>query len=192
MKKGMELAGIIKRKYNLIGIGKKLSKIMINKRYQREIWSKNNIPCPNWKVFNEKDVDIKKITSTFSYPFIIKPTESAGSRGVSVIKKFNQIKTALDTAFKASHNKEIIVEKFLLEMSTVESMTFEGKTEILAVTEKLKVEGTNNTVANSLESINRNSETFKDLSALTKNALKTLEYNNGPAHTEILYNKKNQ
>ena len=69
-------------------------------------------------------------------------------------------------------------------------MTFEGKTEILAVTEKLKVEGTNNTVANSLESINRNSETFKDLSALTKNALKTLEYNNGPAHTEILYNKK--
>ena len=60
---------------------------MINKRYQREIWSKNNIPCPNWKVFNEKDVDIKKITSTFSYPFIIKPTESAGSRGVSVIKK---------------------------------------------------------------------------------------------------------
>ena len=189
--KGMELAAIISEKYKTRGMDLNQSKIMTNKGVQRNIWSSNNIPCPKWRVYKKENIDKNEIILNFSYPFIVKPTQSSGSRGVSVVKRFEHINDALSKAIKASENDEIIIENYFEgDEYTVETMTFNGDTEVFAVTKKLKVPGTNNTVANELESINFNSQTFKELSDLTKKALNALKYMDGPAHTEILFNKE--
>ena len=62
-----------------------------NKAETLKIAIKNNIPCP--KTYFVRDVrDVKKILDELTFPVILKPTESSGSKGLEyVIKKENLI-----------------------------------------------------------------------------------------------------
>lgn len=52
-------------------------------------------------------------TDKFSYPLIVKPTDSAGSKGVTRVDKEEDLKEALEYAFKHSIKGNIIVEEFI-------------------------------------------------------------------------------
>lgn len=49
----------------------------------------------------------------FSYPLIVKPTDSAGSKGVTRVDKEKNLKEALLHAFAHSIKNKIIVEQFI-------------------------------------------------------------------------------
>lgn len=49
----------------------------------------------------------------FSYPLIVKPTDSAGSKGCTRVDKEGDLKTAIEYAFKYSIGGHIIIEEFL-------------------------------------------------------------------------------
>ena len=52
-------------------------------------------------------------TDRFSYPLMVKPTDSAGSKGVTRVDKEDSLKEALEYAFKHSIKGNIIVEEFI-------------------------------------------------------------------------------
>lgn len=60
----------------------------------------------NYDEVLDKKADIK-------YPAIVKPVDSAGSKGVQRIDHADQLKAAFDTAIKYSISKNVIVEEFL-------------------------------------------------------------------------------
>lgn len=86
--------------------------IMQNKYLFRSFLKKHNFNTPEFAVFsNKKDACIK--LKNVKLPIIIKPTDSAGSKGVSKISDVSEIDSAVDNAFQFSHKKEIIVEEFV-------------------------------------------------------------------------------
>lgn len=59
--------------------------------------------------FNTSLIDIEK----FSFPVIVKPTDSSGSKGVTVLHNYSQLEEALQYAEQYSRNKTLIIEEFI-------------------------------------------------------------------------------
>jgi biotin carboxylase len=49
----------------------------------------------------------------FNWPVIVKPVDSAGSKGVTKVENKSQLRSAIETALSASISKQIIIEDFL-------------------------------------------------------------------------------
>ena len=68
--------------------------------------------------------------SWYDYPVIVKPTDSAGSKGVTRVDSEEQLSDALDHAFAYSLSKHVIVEEFIEKegcSSDTDSMSIDGK-----------------------------------------------------------------
>lgn len=85
-------------------------KILQNKNLFRNFLKKNNFNTPKYKYFNEKD---RISIDDFKYPFIVKPVDSAGSKGVTKVESEQDLQDAVKIAFSYSLNKKIIIEEFI-------------------------------------------------------------------------------
>ena len=174
--------------YNLPGPSQKLAKSLINKSIQRNIWKEANLPIPKFiRLNNTQNIEESLVKNNIKYPIIIKPTDSGGSRGISVISKANQLTEAVRSAINHSKEKYCILESFIRGKEfTVETFGCNGKHYPLAVTKKRKVKNTNNTVADQLITLNINSPAAKEIYQLASKSLIALGYLEGPGHTEII------
>lgn len=90
--------------------------ILQDKGTFREFLRENNFNVPHAKRYTDikspfDDVDF------FSWPVIVKPVDSAGSKGVNRVDSLADLENAIKIAVDASHNGAFIIEDFL---------TFEG------------------------------------------------------------------
>ena len=66
----------------------------------------------------------------WDYPIIVKPTDAAGSKGVTRVDNAEQLKAAVDYAFEKSISDHIIIEDFIEKAgcsSDTDSMSVDGK-----------------------------------------------------------------
>lgn len=82
---------------------------LCNKDRFREFLRTNGFNTPVAKGYGDKNVD----TSGFSLPVIIKPVDSSGSKGATVLRDWNGLDKALDFAFSFSRSHRIIIEEFI-------------------------------------------------------------------------------
>lgn len=78
----------------------------------REFLCNNGFNTP-WSVGYNNAKDIKNDISYFNLPIIIKPVDSSGSKGVTVLYELNELETAINFAFSFSRSHQIIVEEFI-------------------------------------------------------------------------------
>ncbi len=86
--------------------------ILQDKGRFREFLIKNGFNCPKAKSYVDKDSSLSDI-NYFKWPVIVKPTDSAGSKGVSRVDNPEELSKCIDIAIKESHNGSFIVEEFL-------------------------------------------------------------------------------
>lgn len=86
--------------------------ILQDKHLFRKFLSDNGFNCPNAKGYNNVDDAIKDI-DYFHWPVIVKPVDSAGSKGVSKVNFPNDLPNAIIYALSESHNRYFIIEDFL-------------------------------------------------------------------------------
>lgn len=87
--------------------------ILCNKDKFRKFLSTNGFDCPVSKNYTEAE----KATAdrdSFDYPIIMKPVDSSGSKGVTILQSKEKYDEAVDFAFSFSRSKRIIVEKFIV------------------------------------------------------------------------------
>ncbi|RPG56603.1 MAG: ATP-grasp domain-containing protein [Flavobacteriales bacterium TMED96] len=189
---GLKLCARIRKEFNLPGERENVYMNFISKANQRKILTENSFKHPEkWEVFENQE-SLEKAMDEFKFPIIIKPTESSGSRGVSKVFSLNDknFKYAIENAFNFAQNNEVIVETYMNGYEcTVESFTVKGETHILAVTEKKKVENSNGLIASELGTFNRDIKTYNKICQLIKKAIRVLNYNNGPCHSEVIVMK---
>lgn len=183
---GMTLAARIREEFSLPGPGFELTKRLLDKGVQRTYWLEKGVPGPEWKIFS----DVKSATEyllNIPLPRIIKPTDSSGSRGVTKIEQDADVATAVSKAFEFSRSGKVIVESFMAGIEfTVEVFVVAGEVNVLAVTEKKKVEGTRGTVARELATPERPPEVIEKISQTVINAFEALGYKEGPGHAEVI------
>lgn len=85
---------------------------LCNKDKFRMFLATNGFNTPISKGFGETD-DISKDIDKFSFPVIIKPVDSSGSKGITVVYDKKDCETAISFAFSFSRSKRIIIEEFI-------------------------------------------------------------------------------
>lgn len=86
--------------------------ILQNKGRFRKFLTDNGFNVPkakSYKNINEALTD----KDFFKWPVIVKPTDSAGSKGVKKVETFEQLRAAIEYALMYSHSDEFIIEEFI-------------------------------------------------------------------------------
>ena len=103
--------------------------ILQNKDRFRAFLSEHGFNVPKAKGYSSLK-DALADQDKYEYPIIVKPTDSAGSKGVTRVDNKNQLKKAVEHAFEKSLSGHIIVEDFIEKQgcsSDTDSFSFEGK-----------------------------------------------------------------
>ena len=110
---GVVTAAYVQEKMGLPAFGPYESVcILQDKARFREFLRKHNFNCPWSYGFSSVD-DAMAAVDKFSWPAIVKPTDAAGSKGVSKVDSLDTLYFALKHAMQYSLNGNIIVEQYL-------------------------------------------------------------------------------
>lgn len=82
---------------------------LCNKDRFRTFLNANGFYTPKSEGYSDRNVN----TSLFSLPVIVKPVDSSGSKGATVLHSWDGLEKALDFAFSFSRSHRLIVEEFI-------------------------------------------------------------------------------
>ena len=108
--------------------------ILQDKHLFRQFLSEHGFNCPTAKGYNNVE-DALKDVDYFNWPVIVKPVDSAGSKGVTKVEDRSKLKDAIEFALSESHNGYFIIEDFL------EKVGFSAGSESFVVNGKLLYNG---------------------------------------------------
>ena len=103
--------------------------ILQDKARFRQFLTENGFNVPVAKGYSNKEEALQD-TERFNWPIIVKPVDSAGSKGVSKVEKIEELADAIDYAISESHNGNFIIEDFLEKegnSSDTEGFSIDGK-----------------------------------------------------------------
>lgn len=187
---GMTAVGLLRDFFKLPCAGLSLTNALTSKGAQRKIWEKKELPNPKWTIVNSKKKLALEQIEYIGLPLIVKPTDSAGSRGVAIISNLEDCANAIKIAANYSNIEEVLLESILPgDEYTVETFTINNKTYILAITQKKKIDSTNGTVAYELHTPDLIISDRIKIEETVIKALDALGYSDGPGHSEVMYHK---
>ncbi len=81
----------------------------------REFLKENGFACPENFTFSPEDKFeyVEEGIKRLSFPIVVKPTDSSGSKGVSFISDMSELRDAISHAASYSRNKILIAEEFI-------------------------------------------------------------------------------
>ena len=89
--------------------------IMSTKNLFRRHLEQEGLPCPRSLAFKSSDNPRKiyDLLEDLSFPIVVKPTDSSGSKGVTVVQSPNQVEEAISYATTFSRNGVLIAEEYI-------------------------------------------------------------------------------
>ncbi|MFZ2399733.1 MAG: ATP-grasp domain-containing protein [Smithella sp.] len=110
---GIITAAYISEKMNLAGHDSYDTTLILHHKDLFKKYSiKNDVPTPYAESFNNIDKALSSIGKR-SFPFIIKPIDLTGGKGVSVVRSIEEFTNAVNLSFSLSHLKRIVIEDFI-------------------------------------------------------------------------------
>lgn len=127
---GVVAAAYVQEKMGLPSMGPYESVVILqNKDLFRAFLQEHGFNCPKSKGYSTIDEALKD-TDWLTWPMIVKPTDSAGSKGVTRVDSINKYEMAVKYAFEKSIKGHIIVEQYLDKVgcsSDTDSFLLDGK-----------------------------------------------------------------
>ena len=144
---GVVAASYVQNKMGLPSFGPFESvEILQNKDKFRMFLQKNGFNVPQAKGFDSVESAMEEIY-WYPWPVIVKPTDAAGSKGVTRVDKAEDLKPALEYAMEHSISGHIIVEEFIDKQgcsSDTDSFSEDGKLKFVSFcAQRFDAEATN-------------------------------------------------
>jgi biotin carboxylase len=176
----------VAEKLKLPGISSEVAEIATNKALMRKRFAEKGLPSPKFRTSTNLQ-EVRNSIQILGLPVVIKPIDNAGSRGVSKISSIMEIEKAFLHAFENSRKGEVIIEEFMEGIEcTIEGMTYEDKTEILAISQKKKPEGHYRVATDLTYPPDFPFEIINEIEKVTKLAISAIGINMGPTHSEVI------
>lgn len=129
---GVVTAAYVAEKLRLPSVGSyEAVSILQNKGRFRAFLTEHGFNVPTAKGYNKIEEALKE-ADLFHWPVIVKPTDSAGSKGVKRVDDPDELRAAIEFALNFSHNKEFIIEDFITQHG------FSSDTDCFSVNSELK------------------------------------------------------
>ncbi len=144
---GVVAASYVQNKMGLPSFGPFESvEILQNKDKFRAFLAKNGFNVPQAKGFDSVEAAMEEVY-WYPWPVIVKPTDAAGSKGVTRVDKAEDLKPALEYAMEHSLSGHIIVEEFIDKQgcsSDTDSFSENGKLKFVSFcAQRFDAEATN-------------------------------------------------
>ncbi len=113
--------------------------ILQDKGLFRKFLTDNGFNCPKAKRYEDKMEALADI-DFFNWPVIVKPTDSAGSKGVTKVVRIEDLPMAIDIALRGTHNGAFIIEDFLTfegYHSSADYFTVDGELKFVSYSDQL-------------------------------------------------------
>lgn len=126
--------------FGLKGVSIEAALNSTSKKRMRECFLEYKIPSPAFKaISNSSSVDTA--AAAIGFPLVVKPSDSAGSRGVSIVTIPESLQAAYDHALSFSTSGEVLIEEYMhgVEIS-VESYVQDGVITILSLSDKIRTQ----------------------------------------------------
>lgn len=144
---GVVAASYVQNKMGLPSFGPFESvEILQNKDKFRAFLAKNGFNVPQAKGFDSVEAAMEEIY-WYPWPVIVKPTDAAGSKGVTRVDRAEDLKSALEHALEHSISGHVIVEEFIDKQgcsSDTDSFSEDGKLKFVSFcAQRFDAEATN-------------------------------------------------
>lgn len=184
----MRTVAAVAKELNIVGIDEDTALKATDKGIMRMCLKENGVPVPEFFRVTEKDEYLATIDH-FKNKCIVKPVDNSGSRGVFLIDNNNEeiIISAFEYSKKYSRSGDVMVEEYMEgpELS-VETLSIDGKVEVIAITDKLTNGPPYFVEMGHSEPCHFTGEIRKKIEMVASSAIKAIGIVNGPAHTEII------
>lgn len=108
--------------------------ILQNKGKFRKFLSENGFNVPKAESYTSVEEALRDI-KMFQLPVIVKPIDSAGSKGVTKVDSVEALEKSIEYALSYSHTKEFIIEEFLEKIgnsSDADSFSVDGELKVIS------------------------------------------------------------
>ena len=185
----MRSVAAVAKEMDLVGIDEETALKATNKAEMRKALQAGGVPIPKFfKVANEEEY--LEAVKQFEVPFIVKPADSSGSRGiyeVQNIKDQTLIKEAYDYCRPFSRVGDVVVEEYMCgpEVS-VETLSVDGVCHVIQITDKLTTGAPHYVEMGHSQPTKHSKEIAERIAEVARAANKAIGIKNGPSHTEII------
>ncbi len=144
------------------------------------------VPCAKGRL-----VKSAQETADFVYPVIVKPRDNSGSRGVKLCRTQEELQSCIDEALEYSHLDSVLVEEFIEGQEySIESLHYNGKTEVIQFTEKKTTEFPYNVELGHKQPANLTENQRNAVRDVVAKIGDALYFENCPSHTELKINER--
>ena len=173
----------IAKELNLIANPIESTQICTNKYEMRKALKNAGIKVPKFKkISNIGDINLQE----FKMPVIVKPTDRSGSRGVTLVKRKEDLKQAIEIAVNNSFEKEAIIEEYIEgEEFSCECISYKGEHNYLTITKKFTTGAPNFIETGHVQPAGLSKGVEEKVKNEVFKALDALNIRNGPSHSEF-------
>ena len=115
------------------------TRILQDKGLFRKFLAEHGFNCPHAKRYTDAEEPLKDV-DFFTWPVIVKPVDSAGSKGVTKVERPEYLQGAIETALGGSHCSSFIIEDFITfesYHSSTDPFTIDGKLTAVSYSDQL-------------------------------------------------------
>ena len=181
----MRTVAAIGEELGLNTISMKTALTATNKALMRDALRFEGVPIPHYRVVSSYD-EFSRCISEYAGRFIVKPADSSGSRGIFLMNRRSNPQNVYNYCKQFTASGQIVIEDYMEgpEVS-VETITYNGKTEVIAITDKLTTGSPHfvemgHTIPSSLPF-----DVKEEIKRVALMAVKAVGIDKGPSHTEI-------
>lgn len=156
-------------------------------KYQmKQRFIEGGVPCARGRLIHNADE-----AKDLFFPVICKPRDNSGSRGVKLCRDIQELQECIDEALQYSHLDTVLVEEFIEGQEySIESLHYNGKTEIIQFTEKRTTEFPYNVELGHKQPANLSENERQLIRNIISKIADCMHFENCPSHTELKINKR--
>ena len=157
-----------------------------DKFQMKQRFMEGGVPCAKGRLVKSVEE-----VEDFEYPVIIKPRDNSGSRGVKLSRSKEELAASMSEAFEVSRLDTVLVEEFIDGPEySIESLHYDGKSEVIQFTEKKTTEFPYNVELGHIQPANISEENQQKIREIVSLIGKALQFENCPSHTELKINER--
>lgn len=170
---------------------------MSEKHLFRQHLKDEGFPCPRSHAFSIDDdpEEVWRSVKDLALPVVVKPTDSSGSKGVSVIEEFGRFVQAVEVAKRISRNGTLIVEEYI-EMGYPhviggDIFVIDGEVRFWGLMECARDAAASLVPTGEMTPTNLSSEQLAEVKALLERLVSSLGVRFGELNVEVILGKDN-
>ena len=157
-----------------------------DKFQMKQRFLEGGVPCARGRLIHNSEE-----AQELNFPLICKPRDNSGSRGVKLCRSLTELDLCIKEALEVSKLDTVLVEEFIEGREfSIESLHYDGKSEVIQFTEKKTTEFPYNVELGHKQPANLTDDQRNQICDIISKIASCMHFDNCPSHTELKINER--